>query len=179
MPSDSKNMISLQGVTRTLLSAYSSIVRALVYALAVVSGLGIVVMMTVTCADVLLRESPWPLVGAVDLVKLTGAITIACALPYTTAVKGHVAIEYFFQKLSHMGRVVVDSLVRVLGIMLFGALAWQGVGKALQLQATGEVTMTLQIPVFWVMYVVAFSCATVALVIFDNMLHPGREMIKP
>jgi hypothetical protein len=39
--------------------------------------------------------------------------------------------------------------------------------------------MTLQIPTFWVSYVIAASAGVVVLVILYNLLHPGREMIKP
>ena len=162
-----------------LLEAYSRGVRALVYALAAVSGAGILAMMGVTCVDVVLRVFGRPLTGAFDIVKLAGAVTIASALPYTTAVKGHVAIEYFFHKLSRPWRIVVDTLARSVCIALFGFLAWQSIRYGAALRKSGQVTSTLQFPVFWVPYVIAFSCAVVALVILHNLLHPGKEMIKP
>lgn len=164
---------------KRLLEAYTVGVRGLVYALAAGAGLGILAMMGVTCVDVVLRVFGSPLTGAYDIVKLSGALTIACALPYTTAVKGHVAIEYFFHKLSWRGRVVVDTLARLLGMALFGVLAWQSVRYGMSLRRSGQVTLTLQVPVYWVPYVIAFSCGVVVLVILHNLLHPGREMIKP
>jgi TRAP-type C4-dicarboxylate transport system permease small subunit len=167
------------GVAKRLLDAYTAGVRGLVYVLAAAAGLGILAMMGVTCVDVVLRAIGSPLTGAYDIVKLAGALTIACALPYTTAVKGHVAIEYFFHKLSWRGRVVVDTLARLLGMALFSVLAWQSVRYGASLQRSGQVTLTLQLPVYWVPYVVAFSCGVVVLVILHNLLHPGREMIKP
>jgi len=166
-------------VGKRLLEAYTVGVRGLVYALAAGAGLGILAMMGVTCVDVVLRVFGSPLTGAYDIVKLSGALTIACALPYTTAVKGHVAIEYFFHKLSWRGRVVVDTLARLLGMALFGVLAWQSVRYGMSLRRSGQVTLTLQVPVYWVPYVIAFSCGVVVLVILHNLLHPGREMIKP
>lgn len=164
---------------RLLGAGYSKAVRAMVYALAAVAGLGILTMMVVTCLDVVLRLFGRSLLGAVDIVMLAGAVTIAGALPYTTAVKGHVAIEYFFHKLSRTGRIIVDTLARLLGIGLFALLSWRSAGYAAQLKASGQVTPTLQLSLFWVPYLIAFSCGIVVLVIFHNLLHPGREMIKP
>lgn len=158
---------------------YERALRALVLLLSVIASMGVLAMMAVTCADVVLRALGSPFVGAYDIVRLAGAVTIACALPYTTAVKGHVAIEYFFLMLSRRGRVVVDTIARSLAMTLFGFLTWQSVVYGASLRRSGEVSLTLQLPVFWVPYVVAFACGVTLLVILHNMLHPGREMIKP
>lgn len=156
-----------------------AVVRVVVYALAGVAGLGVLAMMSVTCADVVLRIFDRSLTGAVDLVTLAGAVTIACALPYTTAVKGHVAVEYFFHKLGRRGRVVVDTLTRLLAIGMFAVVCRESIRYGGKLHANGEVTMTLDIPTFWVPYVIAFASGTVALVILGHLLHPGKELIKP
>ena len=169
----------MAAAARGLYRVYMKAVTWSVYALAVVAGLGVLTMMVTTCLDVVLRLFRMPLTGAFDIVKLAGVVAIACALPYTTAVKGHVAIEFFFLKLSRPGRVVLDTVVRLLGMALFGLLSWQSVQYGASLRRSGQVTLTLQLPVFWAPYVIAFSCAVVVLVILHNMLHPGKEMIKP
>jgi TRAP-type C4-dicarboxylate transport system permease small subunit len=112
-------------------------------------------------------------------VRISGTITIACALPYTTAVKGHVAIEYFFHKLSRRGRIAVDTVARLAAITLFAFLARESFLLGESFRESGQVTQTVEIPEFWVPYVVAVSCAVVVLVIIHNLLRPGREMIRP
>lgn len=154
-------------------------VRWLVFALAGVSGVAVLVMMTVTCLDVALRIVGRSLVGAVDIVTMASAVAIACALPYTTAVKGHVAVEYFFHKLGRTGRVVVDTVTRLVGIGMFAVVCRECIRHGNKLRASHTVSMTLQIPTFWVSYVIAVSAGVVVLVILYNLLHPGREMIKP
>lgn len=158
---------------------YRTVLRALVLAVSAVSGVGVLAMMLITCADIVLRLAGRPLIGAFDLVRMAGALTIACALPYTTAVKGHVAIEYFFHKLSRPGRVVVDTVLRLLVMALFGMLAWHSVRYGVSLRAAGELSTTLRLPIFWIPHVIAFSCSLVVLVTLHNLLHPGRTMIKP
>ncbi|RJP21792.1 MAG: TRAP transporter small permease [Candidatus Omnitrophota bacterium] len=158
---------------------YEKGLKLLVYALNIVAGLGILTMMVVTCLDIVMRIFGTALIGAYDIVKLTGAVTIACALPYTTAVKGHVAIEFFFLKLNRYGRIVVDSVCRSITMMMFGFLSWRCIQYGISLKVNGEVTPTLQLPTFWVLYVIAFSCGVVVLVTFYHLLRPGKEMIKP
>lgn len=166
-------------MTNRIPSAYSSGVRWLTLALAAVSGVGVLAMMAVTCVDVVLGVFGRSFVGAYDIIGILAAVTIGCALPYTTAVKGHVAIEYFFLKLPRGGRIVVDSLARLLSIALFGFLAWELAFYGLSLRSNGVVSMTMQIPLFWVPWVLSFACAVVALVIVHHLVRPGREMIKP
>ena len=42
-----------------------------------------------------------------------------------------------------------------------------------------EVSTTLQLPIFWVPYVLAFSCALVVLIKIYHLTHPGKPMLKP
>lgn len=158
---------------------YVNALRLLVRLLAGVAGVGILVMILVTCIDVVMRYLGSPLPGAYDIVNLAGTLTIACGLPYTKAVKGHVAVEFVFHKLGPRGRVIVDSLIRVLIIGLFAALTWQSLRYGLSLRAKGQVSPTLQIPEFWVAFVVSFSCAVIILITLHHMFHPGKELIKP
>ena len=139
----------------------------------------LMLMVLVTSVEVVLRIFRVSLTGAYDIVKIAAAITIAAALPYTTAIKGHVAIEYFFHKLGRRGRIVVDALMRLGGMALFGLLAWGCVDYGNSLRAKGEVSMTLQLPIFWVPYVLAGSCVLVVLIKVYHLTHPGRPMIKP
>ncbi len=158
---------------------YAQVVRSMVFALEVVAALGILTMMAVTCTEVVLRIFRVPIKGTVDLVSVCAAISAAAAMPYTTACKGHVAIEFLFQKLSRPGRIIVDSICRTCIFLLFGFLAVEFVSYGVDLKARGQVTPTLQMPEFWVPYVLAVSCAVVCLVKIYHLFHPGKELIKP
>ena len=160
-------------------SGYYAALRGLVLGLAILSGLAVLGMMTLICADVLARAFGHPVAGSYDLVQMLGLLTIACALPYTTAVKGHVAVEYFFNKLPRIGRTFIDSVMRLLMIAFFGALTVQCVRYGYRLQVSGEVSATLQWPVCWMPVVLAFGCAASALVVLHNLFHPGKVMINP
>lgn len=164
---------------RSLYVWYNACVRALVMVMAYTAGAAVCVMMLATCLDVTLRRVYAPLPGALDIVTLASAVCISCALPYTTAVKGHVSIEFFFQKLSRRSRIIVDTSWRLIAIALFVFMCHRCILYGNSLHRSGEVTPTLQVPVFWTLYVLAFACGVNVLVVLHNMLHPNREMIKP
>lgn len=161
----------MEFLTRTL--------RRLVRLLAGIAGAALLAMVLVTSVDVILRAFRHPIPGAYDLVKVGAALAIACGLPYTTAVKGHVAVEFFYHRLGRRGRVVADTLIRLLIMAMFSLFTWQLVQYGAGLKRSGEVSMTLQLPVFWVPYVMAFSCAVVILVTLYHLFHPGKALLEP
>jgi TRAP-type C4-dicarboxylate transport system permease small subunit len=164
---------------RKPLNPFWRTVVALIYGMTVVSCVGLAAMMLVTGVNVLLRQVGYPLKGAYDIVRICGALTIACALPLTTALKGHIAIEFFFQKLSRFWRVAVDSVMRCVMIVVFAFAAVECVGYGQRLLRSGEVTATVGIPIFWVPWVMAVAFAVTAVIVVFHLIYPGRGMMKP
>ena len=160
-------------------SVRTGVLRGSIHALAVAGGLAVAGLIVVTVADVVGRQFGYPVKGAYDLVRVLGAIAMACALPLTKAVKGHIAIEYFFQKLGTRGRAVTDTAMRLALLALFGLLAWQFILQGHTFLRSGEVTATLHMPMFWVPWLAALACLVTAGVTLWHLLHPGRSMIRP
>lgn len=160
--------------------AYGRFARALTNLLLAISGASLLAMVALITVDVVLRKCfNAPITGSRDIVGILGALCIGAALPYTTAVKGHVAIEFFFQMLPRGGREFVDFLARLLVLVFFAFLAWYFVIYGLNLRSYGQVTPTIQIPEFWVPFIYSISCACVVLVKVYHLLQPGKTMIKP
>ncbi len=168
----------MQKPVRKPLGPFWGSVVGLGRAMTVISCACLAAMIAVICGDVVLRLAGHPVKGAYDIVRIAGALTIACSLPLTTALKGHVAIEYFFQKLNRTGRIVVDSLMRLLAIAAFSLAACECVGYGSRFLRNGEVTGTIELPVFWVPWVMAVAFGVTALVVVFHLVYPGREMIK-
>ena len=153
--------------------------RRLVLLSAAISGASLLTMMLFTCVDVVLRKLGHPFLGEYDIVKIAAAVTLSCALPYTTAVKGHVAVEYFFHRLGATGRIVADTLIRLLIIALFSLFTWHLMRYGTSLRTSGEMSMTLNMPVFWVPFLMAFACIVVVLVTLYHLFHPGKALLNP
>ncbi|MDZ7346143.1 MAG: TRAP transporter small permease, partial [candidate division KSB1 bacterium] len=108
-----------------------------------------------------------------------GAAAMGLAFPYVTAVKGHVAIEYFYQKLNAFGRSLVARVLHAVSIAFFILLSRELVRAGLRLQARGEVTPTLQLPFFWIYWILAAGCLVSVLVLFYYLLEPRKDLIRP
>jgi TRAP-type C4-dicarboxylate transport system permease small subunit len=75
--------------------------------------------------------------------------------------------------------MTVDALMRLGGISLFCLLAWGSIQYGNSLKRSGEVSSTVQLPIFWVPYVLAASCVLVVLIKVYHLSHPGKSMLKP
>ena len=160
-------------------SSRTGLLRGAVHALAVLGSVAVAGLIAVTVADVVGRRFGHPVKGAYDLVRILGAVAMAGALPLTKAVKGHIAIEYFFQKMDRRGRAVLDTLMRTGLLALFLLLAWQFARQGELFRTSGETTATLRLPTFWVPWLASVSCLATAGVTLWHLLHPGRSMMRP
>jgi len=165
------------GAWRRHLEPFFRVVRKLIVFFALLAGAAVLGMMGITVADVVLRVFKVGIVGAYDIVRICGVVAISCALPYITAVKGHIAIEFLYRSFSSRGRLALDSGFRLVALALFGFLVYQNIRYSLSLHAAGELMPTLRIPVFWLPLLIAFDALLVFIVILHHLLHPGREMI--
>ncbi|MBP5511297.1 MAG: TRAP transporter small permease [Kiritimatiellae bacterium] len=154
--------------------------RGVVWAGWVMMGIalaGLAVMIIAVCTDVALRLFGASLKGAYDIVCVAGALTIAGALPLTTARKGHVAIEYFFQRLNRTGRLVADSISRIAIVLGLAAAVRACIVCGFRYLRNGDVTNTIEIPIFWIPWFVAFAFFLTLLVVFYHLTHPRRLLV--
>ncbi|MDC7125681.1 MAG: TRAP transporter small permease [Spirochaetales bacterium] len=136
-------------------------------------------MMLITLTDVILRIFNTGITGAYDMVRACGAISIACGLPYLTAVKGHIAIEYFYHKAGKATRIIMDTIIRVSSLIIFGLLSYHSFRHGLSLLNKGEVFPNLGLPVFWIPIVISLNSFLMMIVFFYHLINPGKEYIKP
>lgn len=158
---------------------FFTIIGRIIVILAYTAGVSILLMMGVTVVDVVLRIFDSGITGAYDIVRSLGVIAVAFALPYLTAVKGHIAIEFFYHKCGSLGRTVLDSAIRIISIGIFGILTQQTFKHGIFLFNSGEVFPTLGMPVFWISLVISLSSFLMMLVFVYHLIHPGKEFIKP
>lgn len=144
--------------------------------MALIAFLSLFAMMILVCGDVIFRATGHPLKGVYDCVRILGVLTVSCALPLTTATKGHVAIEYFFQRLNRTGRIVVDSVMRILMLACFSLATVECVRRGFRFLRNGEVSQTIEIPLFWVPWLMGLAFAVTSCIVFFHLVHPGRNM---
>jgi TRAP-type C4-dicarboxylate transport system permease small subunit len=144
-----------------------------------VASAALVVMMVLTCVDVFMRYLfNHPITGTYDLVGLLGAILASFGMPYTMLKKGHVAVEILIQSLSRGKQLIVETFTHLLGISLFLVLVWQAIGLSRDMRAAGEVTPTLLLPFYPIVYCMAVCFFGLCLAILVNLLHIWTKRAK-
>ena len=144
-----------------------------------VASAALVVMMLLTCADVFMRYLfNSPITGTYDLVGLMGAVLASFAMPYTMLKKGHVAVEILIQSLSRGKQLIIETFTHLLGISLFLVLVWQAFVLSRDMKAAGEVTPTLLLPFYPIVYCMAVCFFGLCLAILVNLLHVWTKRAK-
>ena len=125
-------------------------------------------------------EHPHMLIG--DNNRSICFVSADCLPRYS--VEGDVFVRpVFFTKIPDFNRVpgtqvIIDGINRALIACMFLFLAWRCWVYGLYMMRKGIGTMTLQLPLFWVMWLMAFSFLVVVLVKIQHLMHPGKEMMK-
>jgi len=143
-----------------------------------IAGWCLVAMMSLTVADVILRIFRRPILGTYEIVGLMGAVVIAFAMPHTTLQRGHVAVDVLVIHLSPLARAIVTLIIRILSIILFMLIAWECFRYGNDLLECGEVSMTLRLPCYPILYGISFAAVVVCLVILSRILNSMARGIR-
>jgi len=128
----------------------------------------IVAMMALTCADVVLRLLRRPIPGTYELVGFLGALAVALALAQTSVERGHISVTFLVERLPPRWQRLVDGINAAVASAFFALVAWHGGLHAGHLREVGEVSMTLQAPVYPIAYGLAAGCALLSLVLVSR-----------
>ncbi len=143
-----------------------------------IAALAVTAMMLLTCADVLLRILRCPIPGTYEIVGLLGATFVSFSLAHTTTERGHIAVDFIVQKLPPRWQDLVDCINSIICAFLFGVITWQSVVYALDLKNSGEVSMTLQMPIHPFVFGIALGCGMLSLVLFLRFVESTLKFIK-
>jgi TRAP-type C4-dicarboxylate transport system permease small subunit len=153
------------------MTGFAKKTRSLADALNLIAGWCLVVMTALTCADVILRIFRHPILGTYEIVGFLGAAVAAFAMAHTTLQRGHVAVELVVMRLPAKTQSVIYAITNLASIFFFALIAYESVRFGNDLRTTGEVSLTLQIPFFPVLYGIAFSSIVVCLVLLVDLLR--------
>ena len=129
-----------------LLHKASRFVHALSRGMNKAAAFSVFFMMSITCADVILRYFRHPVTGTFELVGLSGAMAVSFALAQTTQERGHIAVDFIFRQLPGKARNWVERVNDLIQAGLFGLIAWHSFILAMASKSNNEGSMTLHVP---------------------------------
>jgi TRAP-type C4-dicarboxylate transport system permease small subunit len=138
--------------------------------LMIMAGIFLLGMITLTCANILLRFFWFPVRGTFELMGFFGAVATAFALGYTQVRRGHIAVDVLINTFSEKTRRTLGIINETVGVIFFALVAWQLSLKAETLRMTGEVTETLRIIYYPFTYAVAIGFGVLSLAFLIELL---------
>jgi TRAP-type C4-dicarboxylate transport system permease small subunit len=154
--------------------AISQVLNKVSDLLKLIGAVALTAMMMLTVVDVIGRFFKSPIFGSVELVGFMATIVVAAALPYTYKMDGHVGVEIVVRLLPDKAQIWVDIFTRVLSLFLFILITWQMFLYAEDIQHTGEVSMNLQFPIYYLVYLLSFALliftVTIVEMIYQDIL---------
>jgi TRAP-type C4-dicarboxylate transport system permease small subunit len=139
-----------------------------------IAGIALTVMMLLTVADVFLRAGGFPFVGTYEIVSLLLAIVIGFGIPQVTLDKGNVLMEFLLERFSQRGRDMMNMATRALCAILFVVIGYNLFIVGAGYHATGEVSPTIKIPFYPVVYGVGVCCLLQSFVFILDIVRIWR-----
>jgi TRAP-type C4-dicarboxylate transport system permease small subunit len=143
------------------------------------AGAAIILMMLLTCADVILRYMRRPIPGTYELVCFLGAVAVSFAMAHTSVQRGHVAVSLVVRLMPERVQGMVESVTSSFGLILFALIAWRSVLYGETLRTSGEVSLTLKMPFYPFVYGIGFSAAAVCLVLMLDLIRSVKKVMGP
>jgi TRAP-type C4-dicarboxylate transport system permease small subunit len=135
-----------------------------------ISGLALVSLMLLTVSDVILRAFNRPIAGVYDLTLLFAGVVIGFAIPFTTWRKAHVRMVFLIDTLSSRWKKVLMTLTYLLGIFLFLIIGRGLLLYGVRVYSAGEVSMTVHLPLYPVVFGMAASCLINCVVLLKQLI---------
>ncbi|MCJ7833659.1 MAG: TRAP transporter small permease [Deltaproteobacteria bacterium] len=130
----------------------------------------VVVMMLLSTADVILRLFNKPIPGAYEIIGFLGTVIVSFALAFTSLEKGHIAVEILVEKLPERLQSAIESFNNLLGALFFGLISFQAVVYAIDIKRSGEVSLTIQMPIYPFIFGIAVGCGLLALLLMADLI---------
>jgi TRAP-type C4-dicarboxylate transport system permease small subunit len=134
-----------------------------------IAAIALAFMLSITVIDVFLRAVWKPIVGVYEIVSLTGAIVIGFVIPLTSWEKGHVYMDFVYDRFSDKVKCILNVSTRILVILffIFLGIALLVVGE--ELRSSGELLLTLTIPLYPFTYLMSLICFIHCIILFFDI----------
>lgn len=140
-----------------------------------IGGCVLILMICLTCANILLRQFGMPVRGTFELMGYMGALIFSLSFGYSHEKREHIYVSILFdrfpQKLKQAARMVNSFLTTI----FFALLSFQLVKNALNLKAVEELSETLRVAYYPVILVLASGTAYLILLIIFELFKPSGD----
>lgn len=135
-------------------------------------------MMLLSTADVVLRIFAKPIPGTYELIGFLGTIIVSFALAFTSMEKGHIAVEILVEKLPQRAQFATETFTNFVSFLIFGLITYQAFIYALDIRKSGEVSLTLQMPVYPFIFGMAAGFGLLCLLLIADFIKSFQRTVS-
>ena len=106
-----------------------------------------------------------PFRGGYEITELAMSVIVACGLPYTAIMRGHVSVDLLSGIFDRPAFRWLNFIVHMMGAALLAVLSWESIEYALRSHAHGDVSNMMQIPKSPFQFGVAISAGLFSIVL--------------
>ncbi len=143
-----------------------------------ISQMAVMAMMLVSIANILARVFGRPIYGTFDYVSFFSVIVVALALANCAVHRGHISVELIVARLPRRIQGIIGCFTNILSLGLFATVIWQCMVFAERMTRTRQVTMTALLPFYPFIYLIAFGCFLLCLVILVELIKSVNKGVK-
>jgi len=147
-----------------------------------ISAAALIIMMLLTTLDVILRVFKSSVPGTYEIIGLLGALVTSFSLGYTSVEKGHIAVDFLVMRFSPKAQALIGATNALIAAVLFGIITWQSLLYGMDLLNKGQVSPTIQMPMYPFVFGIAIGCGLLTLVLIVELLHElrsFRDLLNP
>ena len=148
-------------------------------------GAGVLVaMMLVITTDVCLRYFfNRSILGTYEIVSYMMVVIVGLGIAHTAVEKGHINVDLVVSRFPPGTQAIIESIVTLVGCILFCFIAWQSVIQAKTQQLAGTTSEVLGVPVYPFVWVVFAGSAVLTAVLLyqfaESLSRATRENRHP
>jgi TRAP-type C4-dicarboxylate transport system permease small subunit len=132
------------------------------------AGTALVAMFFITLTEVTMRALWLSIPGTFELISLVGGVVAGLAIPRTSQMKGHVNVDFVFNRFSPRGRKIMNGVTRFLVMIFFIFIAWSLFSMGIDYWAAKEVSPSMGLPMYPVFF---FLGGAVAIQVIQFLLE--------
>ena len=142
----------------------------------IIGAVCLVGMMLLTCVDVVGRAFGHPIFGSVEIVGFMATLAVVMAMPYTHQVQGHIGVEILVRLFSEKTQTIIDICTGIVSLILFSIVTWRMTVYANTMKKSGEVSMNLELPEHFIIYVTAVCLLIFTMIILRDIINNIRKL---
>lgn len=111
-----------------------------------------------------------PLFGSEEIVTILAVLAVACALPAAHTDRSHIGVELLMRRFPRRVRMIVRLCTDCTALCLFSLVTWRMWLYGDTQQASGRVSMNLELPEYFVIYALSLGFLVFTLMIARDIL---------